>query len=74
MDLIQEAKKRGYRKGVLIRYNSHSTDRVEGNYFEIKEGDLVAYSKPRHERNGFDDWRFDTLYDSKSNKWTEIVK
>lgn len=75
MDLIQEAKNRGYRKGTAIRYVEHAIDYVEGDYFEINEdGDLLAYAKPKEERKGFDDDRHDTLYDGKTKEWVEIVK
>jgi len=75
MNLIEEAKKRGYKKGVAIKYVPHATDYVEGDYFEINEhGSLVAYSKPENERVGFDDFRHDTLYDNFSKEWVEIVK
>ena len=74
MDLIQEAKNRGYRKGTAIRYVPHAIDFVEGSYFEMKGGDVVAYAKPKEERKGFDDNRHDTLYDSISKEWVEIVK
>lgn len=73
MDLIEEAKKRGYRKGLAIRYVAHMIDHVEGDYFEMKEGNVVAYSKPKCERKSFDDERFDTLYDSYTKEWVEIV-
>ena len=71
MDLIQEAKNRGYRKGTAIRYVSHAIDYVEGDYFEVEDGKLNAYEKPPHERKGFDDYRHDTLFDGE--KWVEIV-
>jgi len=32
-NLIQEARKRGYRKGTAIQYVDHATDYVEGDYF-----------------------------------------
>ena len=71
MDLIEEAKKRGYRKGTPIRYVPHAIDYVEGDYFEVENGELKAYSKPKHERKEFDDFRHDTLFDGK--EWVEIV-
>ena len=71
MDLIQEAKDRGYRKGTAIRYVSHAIDYVEGNHFEVEDGKLKAYAKPKHERKCFDDYRHDTLFDGE--KWVEIV-
>ena len=71
MDLIQEAKNRGYRKGTAIRYVSHAIDYVEGNHFEVEDGKLKAYAKPKHERKCFDDYKHDTLFDGK--KWVEIV-
>lgn len=75
MDLIQEAKKRGYAKGVAIKYVSHAIDYVEGDNFEIDEyGNVVAFAKPEHERNGFDDQTYDTLYDASINSWVEIAK
>jgi hypothetical protein len=72
MDLIKEAKQRGYKKGTAIRYVSHAIDYVEGNYFEVENGELKAYAKPEHERKSFDDFRHDTLFDGK--QWVEIVK
>jgi hypothetical protein len=74
MSLIQEAKKRGYRKGTAIRYCNHIIDYVEGDYFEMKDGDVVAYKKPEHERKGFDDFTHDTLYCGTSKEWVEIVR
>ena len=71
-DLIQEARDRGYKSGTPIRYVSHAIDYVEGNYFEIKDGNVVAYKKPKELRKGFDDDRHDTLY-SPSEGWVEIV-
>ena len=71
MDLIREAKNRGYRKGTAIRYVPHAIDYVEGNYFEVEDGKLRAYAKPKYERKGFDDFRHDTLFDG--FKWVEIV-
>jgi len=74
MDLIQEARNRGYRKGLAIRYCNHVIDYVEGDYFELEEGDVRAYKKPEYERKGFDDFTYDTLYDGISKEWTDIVK
>lgn len=71
MNLIQEAIKRGYKKGILIRYVPHAIDYVEGNYFEEENGKLNAYLKPKDERNCFDDEKHDTLFDGK--QWVEIV-
>ena len=71
MDLIKEAKERGYRKGTAIRYVPHAIDYVEGNYFEFENGKLKAYAKPKHLRKGFDDYRHDTLFDGFN--WVEIV-
>lgn len=74
MDLIQEAKKKGYRKGTAIRYVPHAIDYVEGNYFEMKGCCVVAYAKPEHERKSFEDFNHDTLYDGYTKEWVEIVK
>lgn len=71
MDLIQEAKKRGYRQGTPIRYVPHAIDYVEGDYFEQEGNQLKAYAKPKHERKGFDDYRHDTIFDGE--EWVEIV-
>jgi len=74
MDLIQEAKNRGYKKGTPIRYVPHAIDYVEGNYFEINDdGDVVAYNVPKESRKSFDDFRHDVLYESATKQWTEIV-
>jgi len=74
IDLIQEAKNRGYRKGTAIQYVDHATDYVEGDYFEIAaNGDLKAYAKPREERKSFDDNRCDTLYNKSKDRWVKIV-
>lgn len=70
-DLIKEAKERGYRKGTPIRYVAHAIDYVEGNYFEVVNGQLKAYSKPKHQRECFEDMRHDTLFNGK--EWVEIV-
>jgi hypothetical protein len=74
MGLIQEAKKRGYRKGLSIKYVPHAVDYVQGDYFEVENGDVNAYSKPLEERKGFDDFTFDTLYNGTTKEWVEIVK
>ena len=71
MDLVQEAKNRGYRKGTPIRYVPHAVDYVEGDYFEEVDGEVRAYAKPKEERKGFDDDRHDTLFDGFN--WVEIV-
>lgn len=71
MDLIREAKERGYRKGTAIRYVSHAIDYVEGNYFEVENGQLKAYAKPKHERKGFNDFTHDVLFNG--SKWVEKV-
>jgi len=71
MDLIQEAKERGYRKGTPIRYVPHAIDYVEGNYFEEVDGKVRAYRKPKNERKCFSDERYDTLFNGK--EWIEIV-
>ena len=73
MDLINEAKNRGYRKGTAIKYVSHATDYVEGSNFEVAHnGDLRAYAYPKNERDTFDKQRFDVLYDKELDKWVEI--
>lgn len=71
MNLIQEAKNRGYRKGTPIRYVPHAIDFVEGNYFEIHNGEVRAYRKPKNERVHFDDMKYDTLFDG--IEWVQIV-
>lgn len=71
MNLIDEAKKRGYEKGTPIRYVPHAIDYVEGGYFEVENGELKAYAKPKHERKIFDDFKHDILFDGKN--WVEIV-
>lgn len=71
MDLVKKAKKRGYKKGTPIKYVPHAIDYVEGNYFEVENGKLKAYAKPKEERKCFDDFRHDTLFDGK--EWVEIV-
>jgi len=71
MDLISEARKRGYQKGTAIRYVPHAVDYVEGDFFEIVDGELRAYAKPEHERKCFEDWRCDTLY--KDGEWVEFA-
>lgn len=74
MNLIEEARKRGYRKGLAIRYVPHAVDYIEGDYFEINEnGDVVAYAKPKHERKCFEDFTHDTIYNAKYNEWVEIT-
>ena len=45
MDLVREAKKRGYKKGTAIRYVPHAIDYVEGNYFEVINGKVKAFRK-----------------------------
>jgi len=71
MNLIQEAKARGYKKGTVIRYVPHAIDYVEGSYFEVVDGKLKAYKKPKQFRKSFEDNRHDTLFDGKD--WVEIV-
>lgn len=74
MNLIEEAKKRGYREGLAIRYVPHAIDYVEGNFFEIDEkGDVVAYKKEEDDRESFEDFKWDTLYSKSEDKWVEIV-
>jgi hypothetical protein len=74
MNLIEEARKRGYRKGTPIRYCNHIIDYVEGDYFEIdSKGNLLAYKKPKSERKCFEDFTHDTLYCSESKEWVEIA-
>lgn len=72
MDLIKEAIKRGYKKGTAIKYVPHAIYYVEGNYFELEDGCVNAYAKPKHERKSFEDETHDTLFDG--FKWVEIVK
>lgn len=72
MDLIQEAKNRGYRIGTAIRYVSYAIDYVEGDYFEIVDGKVKAYAKPKNERLSFEDMKHDTLFNGV--EWVEIVK
>ena len=74
MDLVREAKKRGYRKGLAIMYVPHAIDYVQGDYFEVENGDVNAYNKPIEERKGFDDFTYDTLYCGITKEWVEIVK
>lgn len=71
MDLIKEAKIRGYKKGTPIRYVPHAIDYVEGNFFEVENGTLKAYNKPKNERKKIPDFKHDTLFDG--FKWVEIV-
>lgn len=71
IDLIKEAQRRGYRKGTPIRYVPHAIDYVEGSYFEVQNGEVKAYAKPKHERKCFEDNRHDTLFDG--TEWVEIV-
>lgn len=70
-DLIEEAKLRGYKKGTPIRYVPHAIDYVEGSYFEVQDGQVKAYAKPKHERKCFDDMKHDTIFDGE--EWVEIV-
>lgn len=73
-ELIREAKVRGYKKGVAIKYVEHATDYVEGDFFEMDEyGNLNAYSKPQEERKKFDDNTHDTLYNASNNAWVELA-
>ncbi len=72
MDLIQEARNRGYRRGTAIRYVPYAIDYVEGDYFEVVDGKLKAYAKSKNERVCFDDMKHDTLFDGV--EWVEIVK
>lgn len=77
-ELINEALNRGYKKGTVIEYfpgENKGYDHVEGGHFEVDQyGNLRAYTKPKHERKGFDDERYDTLYFSESNQWTKIIE
>lgn len=70
-DLVQEAKNRGYKRGTAIRYVPHAIDYVEGDYFEEVKGQVRAYSKPKKDRETFDDQKYDTLFDGKD--WVEMV-
>ena len=67
-DLIKEARDRGYRAGTPIRYVAHAIDYVEGSYFEVVNGQVKAYRKPKHERVCFEDMRHDTLFDACSRQ------
>lgn len=71
MGMISEARKRGYRKGMPIRYVPHAVDYVIGDYFQEEDGKVNAYLKPPHERECFEDFTHDTLFDG--FKWVEIV-
>lgn len=71
MDLVSEAKLRGYKKGTPIRYVPHAIDYVEGDYFEEEDGKVKAYLKPLSERKSFEDLRFDTLFNGVD--WVERV-
>ena len=71
MDLIDEAKKRGYKKGTAIRYVPYAIDYIEGNYFEVENNLLKVYVYPKRKRTMIKYSRFDTIFDGV--KWTEIV-
>lgn len=71
MDLIEEAKKRGYKKGTPIRYVPHAIDYIEGNFFEVENNILKVYIYPKHKRTMIKYSRFDTIFDGV--KWAEIV-
>ncbi|MBF2708069.1 hypothetical protein [Flavobacterium soyangense] len=51
----------------------HRIDYVGGNYFEIKEGNVIAYKKPDYKRKKFDNFAYDPLYDRISKQLVEIV-
>jgi len=79
-NLIQEAKKRGYRSGTIIYYGYATTgditldvNRLGSGEFAIKNGNLVKYEK-KLENDNPNFRRFDTVYSAKENKWTEIYK
>ena len=71
MDLIKEAKKRGYKQGTAIRYTPHAVDYIEGKFFEVENNILKVYVYPKHKRTMIKYSRFDTIFDGV--KWTEIV-
>jgi hypothetical protein len=74
--LIAEAKKRGYKKGIEIHYypdKQNQTDKLEGEHFELRDGNLVAYSKAPKDRKTFEDRIFDTIYWGKTKEWVKIV-
>lgn len=77
MDLIKEARERGYRKGTKIHYYPEKNtiiDEVIGDVFEVLEnGDLVAYLKEESERVSFDDFTYDTLYEKDTDTWVKIL-
>lgn len=71
--LIREARRRGYKKGVGILYDTGLgrliIDKVEGNHFKVADnGDLLAFADSSCKS------AFDTLYQRKINKWVEIAK
>ncbi len=73
LELIEEAKKRGYSTGILVDYKGSftGTDMLGSGEFELKDDKLIKYEK---EKKGWNDvWRrFDTIW-SKEDGWTKIV-
>lgn len=76
--LIDEAVKRGYKKGSIIHYHPEKqseTDILEGDYFEVDiKGNVLAFAKPENERLSFDDNRHDEIYNAESDQWVKLIK
>ena len=72
-EMIKEARKRGYRTGVLIDYEERftGTDTLGRGEFAIKDGNLIKYENELKDDNP--SWRrFDTVWRKKEG-WTKIV-
>ncbi|MBE3086285.1 MAG: hypothetical protein IMZ64_08730 [Bacteroidetes bacterium] len=72
---IDEAKRRGYKKGVLINYaykgETPDETMLLGDYFEMMDGHVVAYEYPASERTTFEKQIYDTIFDGKN--WVPII-
>ncbi len=73
MDLIEEAKKRGYIAGTEIKYitKSDDIDVLGRGEFEINNGRLLKYEYPKQERDCFDRSAYDVIYNP-DDGWTLI--
>ncbi len=74
LDLIKQAKQKGYRTGTLIDYEGQfeGTDTLGCGEFFIKDGDLIKYEN--EVKDDVSDWRrYDTIYSSLKG-WVKIVK
>ena len=72
-NLIEEARRRGYRTGTIIDYEGQfvGTDTLGSGEFCVKDGKLIKYEKElKYDNPSFR--RFDTIW-SKERGWAKIA-